>query len=111
MTRVQVGMLSKNFQVCCQILSNIAKNSSSILHFSKKVSRNGKFIDWPKENEICLTPDQYRKKLEQYPKSSFVQFCCKKLFFKSKPKVNHKLLNFIIFFNAFQLFNESMQIG
>ncbi|XP_071565657.1 uncharacterized protein [Temnothorax nylanderi] len=82
---MRVGMLPKNFQVCCQILNNVAKTSLPVLHFSKKVTRNGKFIEWP-ENEIRLTPEQYRKKLERCPKPSLAQLCCKKLFSKPKPK-------------------------
>lgn len=93
MTHMRVGMLPKNFQVCCQILNNVAKNSLPIVYFSKKVSRNGKFTQWF-ENEIRLTPE-VQKRLEQCPKPSFAQLCCKKLFSKSKPKV--KLLNFSLF--------------
>jgi len=82
-----IGMLPKNFQVGCQILNNVARNSLPILHFSKKVSQNGRFIEWS-ENKIRLTHEQYQKRLEQCPKPSFVQLCCKKLFSKPKPKVN-----------------------
>lgn len=96
MTHSASGMLAKNFQVGRQILNYIARNSLPILHFSKKVSRKGKFIEWT-ENKIRLTPEQYRKKLEQCPKPSFVQLCCKKLFSKPKPKVNRNLFNFTLF--------------
>lgn len=106
------GMLPKNFQVGCQILNNVTRNSLPILHFSKKVVGNSKFIKWP-ENKVRLTSEQYRKKLEQCPKPSFAQLCCKKLFSKPKPKVNRKLFNFTLFLIKFflELFNESVQIG
>jgi len=86
-----IGMLSKNFQVSCQILNNVTTNSLPVFHFSKKVSQNGKSIEWP-ENKIHLTSEQHQKKLGQYP-SSLVQICCKKLFSESKPNVNRKLSN------------------
>ncbi|XP_011694277.1 PREDICTED: uncharacterized protein LOC105453776 [Wasmannia auropunctata] len=87
-------MLPKNFQVCCQILTNIARNSLPIHHFSKKVSRNGRFIEWPEplENKIRLTRKQYQKRLEQCPKPSFAQLCCKKLFSKSNNKPECKAI-------------------
>ncbi|KYM97179.1 PREDICTED: uncharacterized protein LOC108778686 [Cyphomyrmex costatus] len=75
-------MLSKNFQVCCQILNNVTRNSLPVFDFSKKMSQNDKFIE--SENKTHLTFEQ-QKRLEQCS-PSFVQICCQKLFSKSKPK-------------------------
>ncbi|XP_072767430.1 uncharacterized protein [Anoplolepis gracilipes] len=77
-------MLPQNFQVGRQILNNVAKNSVSAFHFSKKISKDDKFINWSK-SKINLTPVQYQEKFKQCPKPSFAQLCCKKLF--SKPQL------------------------
>lgn len=91
------GMLPKNFQVGHQILNNIAKNSFSAFRFSKKISKDDKFVKWS-ESKIRLTPIQYQKKLKQCPKPSFAQLCCKKLFSKPKfKKVNRELFNLHFF--------------
>lgn len=84
-------MLSKNFQVCRQIL----KNPLPILRFSKKVSQNGKFIEWS-QKEIYFTPEENRKNLEPCPKSSLAQICRETFFAKSKPRVNRKLFHFTL---------------
>lgn len=100
-------MLPQNFQVGRKILNNIAKNSFSAFRFSKKISKDGKLINWS-ESKIHLDPVQYQKKFKQCPKPSLAQLCCKKLFSKPKSKkVKIELFNLhFLLLDIFKFLNK-----